>query len=117
MDRSRAEHGSLAEEIPLRGLVTHFHFMIDVKEFAILCRLYIKCPVQLTSELSAFQVACGKAHVGGRHEGCSEAAVERSMRMEEMILQALAKKIFWWQAAEIIGSDRQMRRWKRRYEL
>jgi len=29
----------------------------------------------------------------------------------------LAKKIRWWHAAEIIGiSDRQMRRWKRRYE-
>ena len=47
----------------------------------------------------------------------SEAAVERSMRIQEVILQALAKKIYWWQAAEIIGiSDRQMRRWKRRYE-
>src|SRR5437016_4481534 len=47
----------------------------------------------------------------------SEAAVERTMRIQEVILQALAKKISWWQAAEIIGiSDRQMRRWKRRYE-
>jgi hypothetical protein len=28
-------------------------------------------------------------------------------------LQAMAKKITWWQAAEIIGiSDRQMRRWR-----
>ena len=40
------------------------------------------------------------------------------MRIQEVILQALAKEIFWWQAAEIIGmSDRQMRRWKRRNEL
>ena len=47
----------------------------------------------------------------------SEAAVERSMKIQEVILRALAKRIFWWQAAEIIGiSDRQMRRWKRRYE-
>jgi transposase len=47
----------------------------------------------------------------------SEAAVERTMRIQEVILRALAKKMFWWQAAEIIGiSDRQMRRWKRRYE-
>ncbi len=39
------------------------------------------------------------------------------MRIQEVILQALAKKINWWQAAEIIGiSDRQMRRWQRRYE-
>jgi transposase len=47
----------------------------------------------------------------------SEAAVERTMKIQDVILQALAKKINWWQAAEIIGiSDRQMRRWKRRYE-
>jgi transposase len=47
----------------------------------------------------------------------SEAAVERTMKIQEVILQALAKKITWWQAAEIIGiSDRQMRRLHRRYE-
>lgn len=44
-------------------------------------------------------------------------AVERAMKVQEVILQALAKKITWWQAAEIIGiSDRQMRRWRERYE-
>jgi hypothetical protein len=42
----------------------------------------------------------------------SEAAVERTMKIQEVILRAVAKKITWWQAAEIIGiSDRQMRRW------
>ena len=47
----------------------------------------------------------------------SAAAMERTMKIEEVILQALAKKINWWQAAEIMGiSDRQVRRWKRRYE-
>jgi transposase len=47
----------------------------------------------------------------------SKAAVERSMKVQEVILRALAKKITWWQAAEIIGiSDRQMRRWRERYE-
>src|ERR1700731_631540 len=45
------------------------------------------------------------------------AAMERTMKVQEVILQALAKKISWWQAAEIIGiSDRQMRRWRERYE-
>jgi hypothetical protein len=34
------------------------------------------------------------------------------MKVPEVILRAMAKKITWWQAAEIIGlSDRQMRRW------
>ncbi len=46
-----------------------------------------------------------------------EAAMERAMKIQEVILRAMAKKITWWQAAEIIGiSDRQMRRWKQRYE-
>ena len=47
----------------------------------------------------------------------SKAAVERAMKVQEVILRALAKKITWWQAAEIIGiSDRHMRRWRERYE-
>src|SRR5262250_26472 len=44
-------------------------------------------------------------------------AVERAMKIQEVILRAIAKQITWWQAAEIIGiSDRQLRRWQRRYE-
>jgi len=47
----------------------------------------------------------------------TKAAVERAMQVQEVILRAMAKKITWWQAAEIIGiSDRQMRRWRERYE-
>ena len=46
-----------------------------------------------------------------------QSAVERAMKVQEVILRAMAKRITWWQAAEIIGiSDRQMRRWHRRYE-
>ena len=46
-----------------------------------------------------------------------KAAMERAMKVQEVILRAVAKKITWWQAAEIIGiSDRQMRRWRERYE-
>jgi len=47
----------------------------------------------------------------------TKAAMERTMKVQEVILRALAKKITWWQAAEIIGiSDRSMRRWRERYE-
>src|SRR6202047_3577282 len=47
----------------------------------------------------------------------TQAAVERAMKVQEVILRAMAKRITWWQAAEIIGiSDRQMRRWRERYE-
>ena len=45
------------------------------------------------------------------------AAMERAMKVQEVMLQALGKKISWWQAAEILGiSDRHMRRWRERYE-
>jgi transposase len=38
------------------------------------------------------------------------------MKVQDVILQAMAKKITWWQAAEILGiSDRHMRRWRERY--
>ena len=50
-------------------------------------------------------------------ESYLRAATERAMKVQEVILRAVAKKITWWQAAEIIGiSDRQMRRWRERYE-
>src|SRR6202166_930137 len=46
-----------------------------------------------------------------------KAAMERAMKVQEVILRAMAKQITWWQAAEIIGiSDRHMRRWRERYE-
>ena len=45
------------------------------------------------------------------------AEAERTMRVQEVMLQAMAKKISWWQAAEILGvTDRTMRRWKARQE-
>lgn len=47
----------------------------------------------------------------------SAAGMERAMKVQEVILRALAKRMTWWQAAEIIGiSVRQMRRWRARYE-
>jgi hypothetical protein len=45
-----------------------------------------------------------------------KAAMERAMKVQDVILQAMAKKITWWQAAEVLGiSDRHMRRWRERY--
>jgi transposase len=47
----------------------------------------------------------------------TKAAMERAMKVQEVILRAMAKKITWYQAAEIIGiRDRHMRRWRERYE-
>src|SRR6516162_380245 len=46
----------------------------------------------------------------------SKAAMERAMKVQDVMLQAMAKKITWWQAAEILGiSDRHMRRIRERY--
>ena len=45
------------------------------------------------------------------------AAQERAMKMREVIVQAMAGKLTWWQAAEILGvTSRTMRRWRRRYQ-
>jgi transposase len=47
----------------------------------------------------------------------SQAAVERTMKIQEVIMRAMAKKTKWYQAAEILGiSCRQMRRMKERWE-
>jgi len=47
----------------------------------------------------------------------SSAEMERMMKVQEVILKAMAGKLKWWEAAEIIGiSDRSMRRWRERYE-
>ena len=44
-------------------------------------------------------------------------ALERAMKIQEVILRAASGKILWMQAAEILRiSPRSMQRWKRRYE-
>jgi transposase len=47
----------------------------------------------------------------------SAAEMERMMKVQDVLLKAMAKKITWWAAAEIIGvTDRTMRRWRERLE-
>ena len=46
-----------------------------------------------------------------------EAAVERAMKVQEVIMRAMAKQITWWQAAEILGvTPRTIRRMKRNWK-
>jgi transposase len=48
-------------------------------------------------------------------KGYPEAAVERAMKVQEVIMRAMAKRITWWEAAEILGIHvRTMRRWRAR---
>jgi transposase len=47
----------------------------------------------------------------------SAVEMERMMKVQDVLLKAMAKKVTWWEAAEIIGvSDRTMRRWRERLE-
>jgi transposase len=47
----------------------------------------------------------------------AEAAVERAMKIQEVIVRALSGAITWLQAADILGLDpRSMRRWRARYQ-
>jgi len=47
----------------------------------------------------------------------SKAAMERAMKMQEVLLRAMARKITWFQAAEILGfTDRHVRRIRERYQ-
>jgi transposase len=46
-----------------------------------------------------------------------KAATERMMKIQEVLLRAMARKITWFQAAEILGfSDRHVRRIRERYQ-
>ena len=47
----------------------------------------------------------------------SAAEVERMMKLQDVLLKAMAMKISWADAGEIIGvTDRTMRRWRERLE-
>ena len=47
----------------------------------------------------------------------SAAEMERMMKLQDVLLKAVAKKITWCEAAEIIGvTDRTMPRWRERLE-
>jgi transposase len=47
----------------------------------------------------------------------SEAAWERAMKVQEVIMKALTGELHWYRAADILGfSPRTLRRWRERYE-
>jgi hypothetical protein len=86
-----------------------------VKFFCFSCRHMI-CPVKLAQEMPPLG---GSVDVAMRMlvETYPRTAVEWAMKVQEIILRAMAKKISCRQAAGIIGiSDHQMRRWRESYE-
>jgi transposase len=47
----------------------------------------------------------------------SAAELERTLKVQEVIAKVMARKLTWWEAAEIMGvSDRTMRRWRVRIQ-
>src|ERR1041385_91754 len=69
-------------------------------------------PVELANEVSAFG-GIGLVLLWRHMEHYSQAAVERAMKVHEVIMRAMSKESAWFQATEIIGiSCRQMQRWK-----
>src|SRR5258708_37467125 len=75
------------------------------------------CPVEIARDLSAFEAVRVGEETMRSMVSYSKDAMERAMKVQEVILRAMAKRITWWQAAEIIGiSDRHMCRWRERYE-
>src|SRR5271157_2985775 len=76
---------------------------------------HVICPVQLARDLSA-----GRGWDAGGvtpEQTVSSAEMERMMKVQEVILKAMAGSLKWREAAEIVGvSDRTMRRWRERYQ-
>jgi transposase len=62
----------------------------------------------------------GRVELHGRMQVMKQmtpAAVERAMKLQDVMLRAMAKRITWYQAAEILGiSCRQMLRWQTRFK-
>ncbi|HMC58937.1 MAG TPA: hypothetical protein VKJ01_07090 [Candidatus Solibacter sp.] len=53
----------------------------------------------------------------GRIQQYSAAEMERMMKVQDVLLKAMAKKITWWAAVEILGvTDWTMRRWRQRLD-
>ena len=52
-----------------------------------------------------------------KEQQISAAETERMMKAQDVILKAVAGKLKWWEAAEIMGmTDRTMRRWRERLD-
>jgi hypothetical protein len=58
------------------------------------------CPVEIAHDMSAWRAARMTEHTS--MDSYPKAAMERAMTVQDVMLQAMAKKITWWQAAEIL---------------
>jgi transposase len=69
----------------------------------------VKCPLEKAAE--------NTGGVESTQQQYPAAEMERMMKIQEVILKAMAGKLKWGEAADIIGiTDRTMRRWRQRYQ-
>ena len=77
------------------------------------CHQHMICPLESASDMSAC-LGEGKGEDRGM-VSYSKTAVERAMKVQEVILGAIAKKQTWWQDVEGLQmSGRQLRRLRAR---
>jgi hypothetical protein len=77
----------------------------------------VSCPVQFTRDLSVWR-GDGRCWVVDETQQYSVAKMERMMKVQDVLLKAMARKITWWAAAEILGvTDRSVRSRDRRSAL
>lgn len=60
------------------------------------------CPVEFAGEMSALQAVRVRDHA--KHGKLLECRDGPAMKVQEVILQAMARKITWYQAAEILAN-------------
>ncbi|MFN0168436.1 MAG: helix-turn-helix domain-containing protein [Bryobacteraceae bacterium] len=78
--------------------------------------LVVICPVLFTRDVSALTAAGDAGRVPFFQQSLA-AETERMMKLQDVLLKAMAKKITWWDAAEIVGvTDQTMRRWRERMD-
>jgi transposase len=71
----------------------------------------------MTQDLSALKTGADAGRVNNPWQYAAS-EMERMMKLQDVLLKAMAKKITWWEAAEIIGvTGRTMRRWRERMEV
>jgi hypothetical protein len=76
------------------------------------------CPLPRANEMSALRAGPSTAMSGKESiHGHGLGAVERMMKLEEVICRPLVGSLSWLQAADILGMDpRSLRRWRARYQ-
>jgi len=61
------------------------------------------CPVKLTNEMSGLSGRLHRSMTRCGHEATERSRSGAAMKLQDVMLRAMAKEITWFQAAEILG--------------